>query len=154
MIFITYGTQPHDFKFLSEMVNEIDSKHHLVVQIGESKNIITNQKAKVFKYVDNFDQLIDECQILITHGGVGSIMSGLKKNKKVIVIPRLSEYKEHVDNHQIEITNELAKEGYVYYMHRNQNINSVIEEVEQKEFKKYESNTRKFIENFEKILRK
>ena len=61
------------------------------------------------------DKYIDEADLVITHGGVGTIFSALKKNKKVIAIPRLEKYGEHINDHQIEICEELEKEGYILY---------------------------------------
>ena len=39
---------------------------------------------------------------MILHGGVGTIMQGLRINKPIIVVPRLKAYNEHVDDHQLE----------------------------------------------------
>lgn len=152
MIFITYGTQPHDFRFLSTVVNQIDSKYQVVVQLGESKNIITRENTKVYNYTEQFDKFASECDILITHGGVGSIMTGLKGHKKVIVVPRLEEFAEHVDSHQLEVSNKLAKNGYIHKFRRTEDINEVIEQVLDNYYIPYESNTKKFVENIEAIL--
>lgn len=43
----------------------------------------------------------------------GSIISSIKKGKKVIAVARRAEYKEHVNNHQIEITNIFNDKGYI-----------------------------------------
>ena len=42
-----------------------------------------------------------------------SIITGLKNNKKVIAAARLEKYGEHTNDHQLEIANEFAKEGYI-----------------------------------------
>lgn len=152
MIFITYGTQPHDFRYLSTLVNRIDSKHEVVVQLGESKNIITRENTEVYDYTDDFNKYVNDCDILITHGGVGSIMTGLKDHKKVIVVPRLEEFAEHVDSHQLEVANKLEKNGHVYKFPRGGDINKAIEEVIESYYIPYESNTKKFVENIEAIL--
>lgn len=153
MIFVTYGTQPHNFEYLGTVVNEIASKHQVIVQIGESNNNIIRENTKVCKYMENFDEYVSDCDILITHGGVGSIMGGLKQGKKVIAVPRLGDLHEHVDNHQTEITKKLATDGYIYNMSRYEDINSVIRHVENTAFKTYKSNTSNFVLNIEKILR-
>ena len=56
---------------------------------------------------------INDCNILITHGGVGSIISGLKKDKKVIAVPRLEKYKEHVNDHQLQIIENFNNKKYI-----------------------------------------
>lgn len=153
MIFVTYGTQPHNFKFMGELVNQIDAKYQVQVQQGESKNNITRENTIVEAYTSEFDALVANADIIITHGGVGSIMTGLKQGKKVIAISRLEQFCEHVDNHQIEVTTKLANENYIYNFQRGQDINQVLAEVEQMSFAKYESNTTNFVQNMEKILK-
>lgn len=153
MIFVTYGTQPHNFKFLGEIVNQIDEKYQVRVQLGESENNIDRANTQVDRYVSDFDHIVNNSDIIITHGGVGSIMSGLLTGKKVIAISRLAEFDEHVDNHQLEVTTKLAKERYIYHLQRDEDINKVLELVSNSEFEKYKSNTINFVNNIEKILR-
>ncbi|WOO87398.1 glycosyltransferase [Mollicutes bacterium LVI A0039] len=152
MIFVTYGTQPHNFEYLGTVVNAIDSKYQVSVQIGESQNNITRAATSVADYLDNFDQIVEQSDIIITHGGVGSIMAGLKLGKKVIAVSRLAKYGEHVDDHQLEVTTKLASQGHIYHLERDQDINNVLAEVLATEFKPYASNTKNFVENIEKIL--
>ncbi len=152
MIFVTYGTQPHNFEYLTYLVNHIDSKYHVVVQFGESINHLKREETLAFDYSPEYGSYVEASDIIITHGGVGSIMNALSKEKKVIVVPRLAEFEEHVDNHQLEVTDKLANEGYIYKMKRDQDINDILYIVEKKEFKKYESNTTHFVENIEKLL--
>ncbi len=152
MIFVTYGTQEHDFKYLSQLINQINNQDSIVVQLGNSKPIITNPNASIENYYPNYLQLIENCDILITHSGVGSIMGGLQANKKVIAISRLAQYGEHVDDHQLEIANELAQKGYIYHMQRNEDINQVLSKVRAQRFKTYPSNTIHFVSELEKLL--
>jgi UDP-N-acetylglucosamine transferase subunit ALG13 len=49
-------------------------------------------------------------KIVITHGGTGSIFTALNLNKKVIAVPRLKKFREHTDDHQLQIVKELEKE--------------------------------------------
>ena len=44
---------------------------------------------KPFVSYDEMDKLLDQAKYIITHAGTGSILSGLKKGKKVIAAPRL-----------------------------------------------------------------
>ncbi len=152
MIFVMYGTQPHNFEYLGTVVNEIDTDYEVVVQIGESINNITRPNTTVMAYTDKFDEYVQRASIIITHGGVGSIMSGLKQHKKVIAVSRLADAQEHVDNHQLEVTTKLAKGDYIYHLSRDENINDVLKQVEAKSFKQYVSNTSNFVSNIEKVL--
>ncbi len=119
MIFIALGTQKFQFNRLLSIVDDLIEKkvinEPVLAQVGYS-----NYKPKYFETIDflsqhDFHQQIIACDLLITHGGVGSIINGLKFNKKVIVFPRLSKYKEHVDDHQQEIAKKYYELGYVLY---------------------------------------
>ena len=116
-IFVTVGTQKFQFNRLMKMIDEVSktlgSSFEFVVQYGYSTYKFTEITAYDFLNQSDFDSLLKDCDILITHGGVGSIHKGLKYNKKVIVVPRLQEYKEHVDSHQLDITNKYSDLGVV-----------------------------------------
>ena len=51
--------------------------------------------------------------MIITHGGVGSILNALKNEKKVIAMPRLAKFKEHNDDHQVEICQKFDRDKYI-----------------------------------------
>ena len=113
MILITLGTQDKEFTRLLDLVQrEIDKgniKDKVVVQAGHTK--YESKDMEIFDLIDRekFSELISKCDLLITHGGVGSIITGLQNNKKVIVAPRLSKYNEHMNDHQIQITENFSR---------------------------------------------
>ena len=153
MIFVTLGTQDKPFNRLLEAVQkQIDNKKikgKVIVQAGCTK--FNSKKMKIFDLIsiDELDKLTNEADIKITHGGVGSIISGIKKNKKVIVCPRLKKYKEHINDHQIEVCSKLQEEGYILYFLDGENFNEKINTLKSTTFKEYKNNN-KFLE----ILRK
>jgi len=102
---------------------------------------------KILKLIpmDEFDKLVKKCDLLITHGGVGSILNGLKNNKKIIAVPRLKKYKEHVNNHQLQIVSNFSDEGYILKV---EIINTLYEVIEYSKVfvpKRYEENNKKFV---------
>ncbi len=50
---------------------------------------------------------------MITHAGVGSILITLMNGKRPIVVPRLARFREHVDDHQLELARRLSEIGVV-----------------------------------------
>ena len=116
MILVTVGTQDKSFK---RLINEIDSlvnkkiiKDEVIMQTGytEYKGNITHF---AFTSEDELNELVKKCDILITHAGVGSIFKGLEYGKKVIAVPRLKKYREHINNHQLDISNNFLNMGYI-----------------------------------------
>lgn len=117
MIFVTVGTSKQDFsRLIREIDKLIDEKvinDEVVVQSNlcmyKPKNFVINSQLSKREY----QLYLKKCDLIITHGGVGSIMDGLKNNKKVIAFPRLAKYSEAVNDHQVEIINEFKKMNYI-----------------------------------------
>lgn len=156
MIFVILGTQDKQFKrILQALEREIKKgniKERIVVQAGctqfKSKNM------EIYDYLDmkQFNSFIKESDYVITHGGVGSILDSIKKNKKVLVVPRTKEYDEHENDHQIQITEQFTKMGYILSCTNTKNLMNYIEELKSFEPKKFKSNNTKMIKNIEKYI--
>ena len=116
MILVTLGTQDKSFeRLLKAIQRQIDLgniKDRVVVQAGYTKFVSNDMEIFDLIPMDEFNNLIDQCDLLITHGGVGSIVTGLNKNKKVIAAARLSKFKEHVNDHQLQIIDNFSQNGY------------------------------------------
>lgn len=151
MIFITLGSQKFQFNRLLKAVDELNLKEEIFAQIGYSDYIPKNFKYKRFMDRNEFSSYINKSDIIITHGGTGAIMGALKKGKKVIAIPRLSEYGEHVDNHQLQIIEEF-KELNLLYSCEDMDIEKALNIVKIKNFKKYKSNTETIINSIENFI--
>ena len=156
MIFVTLGTQDKQFKRLLEIIDkEIDKgliKDKVIVQAGYTK--YESKNMEIFDYIgkDEFEKYIKECNLLITHGGVGSIFTGLKNNKKVMVMPRLSKYREHNNDHQLEITEEFTKTGYILSFNDEKSFEKAYKKIESFKPKKYKSNTKNMIKLIEDFI--
>jgi len=50
---------------------------------------------------------------VVCHAGVGTIMTALKTGHTPVVIPRLAQHNEHVDDHQLDIATRFAERGLV-----------------------------------------
>lgn len=149
MILITLGTQDKDFSRLLKAVDkEIEKgniKEEVIVQAGYTK--YESKNMKIFDLIETkeFEKLIKKCDILITHGGVGSILTGIKNNKKVIAAARLKKYKEHTNDHQKQIIKEFVKRGYILELDNFNNLDNLLKEVKKFKPVKYKSNNKEFI---------
>ena len=99
---------------------------------------------------NEFDKYMNNARIIITHAGVGTIIKGLKLNKTMIVAARLKKYKEHVNDHQLQILDNFSKEGYIIPLHNFEDLPKLIEmKFIPKEFK---SNNKNFNDKLENII--
>ena len=155
MILVMLGTQNNSFHRLLEEIDDLINKgiinDEVVVQAGYTKYKSKNMKIFSLIPVEELEELIEKADLIITHGGVGSIISSLKKGKKVIAVPRLHEYQEHVNNHQKEIVEAFDKKGYIIGIQDVKELNEAIEKSKDFVPEKYLSSNKKMlniIENF------
>lgn len=62
---------------------------------------------------DNMKSYLRDADIVVCHGGTGSVITALREGCRTIVVPRAFEKGEHYDDHQQEITNAFAARGLV-----------------------------------------
>lgn len=155
MIFVTLGTQDKGFSRLLKAIDkEIEKgniKEKVVVQAGLTDYHSSNMEIFDLIPADEFDKYIEKSDLVITHGGAGSILTAIKKNKKVIAAARLSKYKEHTNDHQKQIVKEFSEQGYILELRDFNKLGKLIEKSKTFKPKKFESNTDnmiKLIENY------
>jgi len=156
MILVLLGTQNNSFvRLLKEIEKSIDSriiKEKVIAQVGNTKFDSEKMTVKNFYSQEEMLKLIDSANFIISHGGVGSIISCIKKEKKVIAVPRLKEYKEHVNNHQIQIVQSLSEKGFIIGIKELNELSEEINNIEKFEPKKFVSNTEKMINKIEEYI--
>lgn len=118
-------------------VEKLADEHEIIVQAGHNKYLSDKVKLLGFISNDEMDKLYDQADYIITHAGAGSMIQSLKKGKKTIAVPRLLKYREHVNNHQIELANQLEALGYLIVYHDGDNMKEVFERAKQFKVKPY-----------------
>ena len=153
MVLVTLGTQDQKFYRLLDAIEKSNIKDKIIVQAGGSADYKSN-KMEIFRFIDmdKMKQLIKEADIVITHGGTGSIITPLEMGKKVIACPRLSKYKEHINDHQKEVTSVLKEEGCILEFNDGDNLDDLLKEIKTFKPKKYISNTNNFIKNLKELI--
>lgn len=156
MIFVTLGTNDESFvRLLKAIDKEIENgviKEKVVVQAGCTKYKSKNMKIMDLVPRDEFDRLIGECDLLITHGGVGSILTGINKGKKVIAVPRLAKYNEHGNDHQLQIVENFSKRKYILSCKDLNKLGKTIEKTKTFKPQKFVSNTHNIISMIEDYI--
>lgn len=157
MIFVTVGSQKFQFnrllKAIDMLVKNKDISEEVFAQIGYSDYYPQNFNWKKFLDREEFIKLETEANIVVTHGGTGAIVGAIKKRKKVIAIPRLSRYGEHVDDHQTQIINEFQKQNLIYGLKDCNKLLNALEYVKSHKFNIYTSNTKKVEDSIERFIK-
>lgn len=156
MIFVAVGTQKFQLnRLLKELDTLVESgmlHEPVFAQIGHCDYIPKHYPSAPFLTKDQFDQKIDECSLLITHSGVGTILSGISRNKPVIVYPRLAKFAEHVDDHQLQIAQSFSQKHYVLVCTEQDNLLDMIEASRNYSFAKYVSNRSHVVQTIQQFL--
>lgn len=153
MILVTLGTQEQKFNRLLDCIENSKITDEIIVQAGGSADYVS-KKMKIMAFIEmkEMEKLIDKADIIITHGGTGSVLTPLKKGKKVIAMARLEKYGEHINDHQLELVSLFKEQGYILELNDENNLDDLIEEMKTFKVKKYRSNTQNFIKKIKELI--
>lgn len=156
MILVTLGTQNNSFHRLLEEIdkniNNGNIQEKVVVQAGFTKYKSDNMQIFDMIPQEEFYKLIDQADLVITHGGVGSIMAATKRGKKVIAVPRLKKFGEHVNDHQLEIIETFKKQGLIIGINSVDELADALKEAKNLEIKSSSNGTNNIIKIIEDFI--
>lgn len=156
MIFITLGSQKFQFnrilKEVDRLIEEGVITEPVFAQIGNSDYEPVNYSFKRFLNREEFAQKQLECDIVITHGGTGAIIGALKKGKKVIAVPRLAKYGEHVDDHQLQLLHQFDEMHLIEPCYDIEHLDEAYKNLFTNTYNKYVSNTKAVIHCLDDII--
>ncbi len=117
MIFVTVGMHYQGFERLIRKMDEIAGKidEEVVMQIGSTQ--YTPKFARYFDFVDSDSTIMDyfrNARVIVSHAGAGTLLNTLILGKPIIVVPRLKEFGEHIDDQQLELAKHLSDQGKVF----------------------------------------
>lgn len=149
MIFITLGSQKFQFNRLLIAVDELIETgiitEEVFAQTGYSDYRPKNYSFKEFLDRDEFEECEEKADIVITHGGTGAIIGAVKKGNKVIAVPRLAKYGEHVDDHQQQLIAQFKNQNLICGIDDCEDLEEALMYVNNHAFDKYVSNTEKIV---------
>lgn len=131
MIFVTIGTQePFDrlIKFADTILPNLTNTE-IVAQVFQTQYKVKNITAKTFLSPNEFDLLFKKADLIISHAGMGSIISALTLGKPIIVIPRIASLGEHRNDHQLATAKEFEKLGYIHVAYDEQQLQNKLVEL-------------------------
>lgn len=151
MIFVMLGSQKFQFnrllKTLDDLIESNVITEEVFAQVGYSDYVPHNFKCRKFFDHKELADIIHKADIIITHGGSGSIIGAVKNGKKTIAVPRKAKYKEHVDDHQIQIIQQFSKQNLICACEDCDQLAEALEVVRKTEYESYQSNTYDIIDS-------
>lgn len=156
MIFVTVGSQKFPFNRLIEKVDQMAGEkvitEEVFIQTGAGSYIPRSCSYQAFYDRDHFTDMIEQCSILITHGGAGTVVDAVKRRKKVIVVPRLARYGEHVNDHQLQLAGKFYEMNLAYMCRDLNDLPKMVERIRNHVFDSYSSNTEAFLASVDKFI--
>jgi len=113
---MTLGTHGQPFDRAIELVAPLDQEDDLLIQHGSTAPRPDLVTADWVDFLESQDLLtnIRRADVVISHAGVGSMITAVRNHRKPIVLPRLARFGEHVDDHQLQLANRFAERGLVF----------------------------------------
>ena len=156
MIFVVLGTQKFQcnrlLRQIDRLIEEGKITEEVFAQRGNSDYVPVHFGYTDFLPKKEFEEKIAACDVLITHSGVGTILAGVNNHKPVIVFPRLKKYKEHVDDHQLDIARAFQKKKLVLVCGEEDMLDELISRSRNYEFGTYQSQRERMIKLIDTYL--
>ena len=117
MIFLTLGSHEQPFiRAVEAALPLAESGEDLFVQAGATPapaDLSENVHWQQWMPYPDMVKTMRAADVVICHAGVGSIMQSLELGKVPVVIARLAEHGEHVDDHQLQIADRMSERGLI-----------------------------------------
>lgn len=114
--FVSLGNAKQPFDRILSYVHEQYDKlpKPILIQNGSTPFNKSGYLIKDFLSPAEYISAINSAEILIFHAGAGSIMHAVKAKKKPIIVPRICEIGEHINNHQVNFAIGMHDLGCAY----------------------------------------
>lgn len=131
MILVTVGTEMFDelVKKMDEIAPELSEK--VTIQIGKGRYEPKN--CKYFRFVPDINQYYEKADLIVTHGGAGTIFKLLGKNKKIIGISN----PKKAGKHQEDILKALSQQNYLIWCRDLKRLKETVKNSKKIKTKKY-----------------
>lgn len=133
MILVTVGTQvPFErlLQYIDSWLANKDEKVEVIAQIGNSSFKSTNFETFQSLQPAEFELLVDQCDLIVSHAGMGSILTALRVKKPIIIFPRKADLGEHRNDHQLATCRSFEETYGVYVARTEDELISLLESKE------------------------
>lgn len=158
MILVAVGQQK--FKF-NRLINKIDEliesgviSEDVFVQYGYS-DAPRIADGKSFLTKEEMHEKMEQADLIIMHAGSGMIVESQKMAKRIVVVPRLKIFDEHVDDHQFEIADYFENSGALIVERESdlKDLPDLINKARNMEVKPYKFSNEKLVNKLREIIK-
>lgn len=131
MIFVTVGMHYRGFDRLVKKMDEIAPSldEEVVMQIGNAEYLPKNVYAVKFLDNNNMKGYYNDASLIISHGGAGTLIEAISAQKPLIIVPRMKQYGEVIDDQQNELAMALSEIGLVKVVYDTEKLAATISSI-------------------------
>ena len=113
MILVTVGLHNYGMERLIEPMDLLAAQisEKVFIQYGSSKYLLQNAEGFSAISFKQFNDLVEKSSVIVAHAASGTIMTVMRKQKPMVLVPRMKELGEAIDNHQFELAAKLEESG-------------------------------------------
>ena len=156
MILICTGTQKFPFdRLLAETDRLIGTgviTEEVTAQTGYSSYVPVRYRSAPFFDQSEMEALIRKADLVISHGGSGTIMYALRFKKKVIAVPRLAAFGEHINDHQMQLVQALSEQRYIAACTDITQLGETIRKAKETDFRIYSGDPSAVVNDLRRFL--
>jgi UDP-N-acetylglucosamine transferase subunit ALG13 len=136
LLFATVGATL-SFDRLVRAVAELKARgeipEEVIVQTGEGGLAPEGVTVVETLPFDEVLAILRDADIVVCHGGTGSLITALREGCRLVAVPRLFELGEHYDNHQAEITAAFQDRGLLEVARTSEDLSRALAAVRARE---------------------
>lgn len=146
MIFVTVGTTAFDslIQTVDEISTQIEEK--IICQIADGKYVPKN--CEYFRFKTTLEEEFKKADLVICHGGAGTLFNLLGLHKRVISVPNL----ERKDKHQTDLIDTLSEDNYIISCYKLSELETKIRSSRKVSLKLYENSECRIAEEIIKFI--
>lgn len=137
MILVSVGTHPQPFhrmlQAVARTIGESKGRERVVVQAGHTPFSHARMEVVDFIPIQEFESLLREARVFITHAGEGNIGTAMKFGIPMIIFPRTAKKGEHTNDHQFELARAVEKNALGIVVTNETELRKALDQVMKKE---------------------
>lgn len=109
MILVTVGLQL-GFDRLIEAMDRLAPSLGVpvIAQTGKGRYVPLNMEAHETIAPASFEALVEKSELIVSHAGIGSILTAARLSKPIVLVPRRADLNEHRNDHQMATVRKLG----------------------------------------------
>lgn len=132
MIFATVGTQL-PFDRMIRAIDKWNKKQELTdcfAQVGVGGCAASHIAFAETLTPSQFAKQIAKCKVIVSHAGMGTILTALQIGKPIVVMPRLASLGEHRNDHQLATVENLRGISGIYVAKNEEELIRALDQVQ------------------------